>query len=139
IYLNETLAKEKKLEIRKNLKGDIFIKGNKFEFSQVITNLVVNAIKYTDDGYISVSCQKTQDGYCEIKVKDTGIGIDSKYHSAIFERFFRVPDFQNRKVGGTGIGLAISKEIIEKMGGSIKLESELGKGSEFKILIPSAV
>lgn len=139
IYINETLAKEKKLEIRKNLQGDIFIKGNKFEFSQVITNLVVNAIKYTDYGYISVSCHKTQDGYCEIKVKDTGIGIDPKYHSAIFERFFRVPDFQNRKVGGTGIGLAISKEIIEKMGGSIKLESELGKGSEFKILIPSAV
>jgi PAS domain S-box-containing protein len=136
IFINEGMAKDKGLEIKKDLQPGLLLDGNKFQFSQVITNLFVNAIKYTSTGSVTVSCVRLENNLCQIKVIDTGIGIDSKYHLSIFERFFRVPDLINRKVGGTGIGLSISQEIISKMGGILTVESELGKGSTFTVLLP---
>jgi PAS domain S-box-containing protein len=136
IFINESMAKDKNIEIKKELKQGLLIDGNKFDFSQVVTNLLVNAVKYTVQGSVVVSCSRADNNLCQVKFTDTGIGIDSKYHLSIFERFFRVPDMANRKVGGTGIGLAISQEIISKMGGVITVESTVGKGSVFTILVP---
>ena len=69
----------------------------------------------------------------EIYVRDFGRGIDPRYHKSIFERYFRVP---GTKVQGSGLGLAISKEFVEAHGGTIGVESEIGKGSRFSILLP---
>jgi PAS domain S-box-containing protein len=136
IYINESILKEKNLELKKEIKSGLLIDGNKFDFSQVVTNLLVNAIKYTEKGWVSVSCSRAENNLCQVKFSDSGIGIDSKYHLSIFERFFRVPDMANRKVGGTGIGLAISQEIVSKMGGVIIVDSSPGKGSIFTVLVP---
>jgi signal transduction histidine kinase len=136
VFVNEGMAKEKGISIIKDLKSGLRIDGNKFDFSQVITNLLVNGIKYTEQGSVTISCNKADNNLCQIKIIDTGIGIDIKYHLSIFERFFRVPDMANRKVGGTGIGLAISQDIVSNMGGVITVDSSPGKGSVFTILIP---
>ena len=79
-----------------------------------------------------ITIDVTPDGLCE--VRDFGRGIDPRYHKSIFERYFRVP---GTKVQGSGLGLAISKEFVEAHGGTISVESEIGKGSRFSILLPA--
>jgi two-component system sensor histidine kinase SenX3 len=73
-----------------------------------------------------------------IAVEDNGIGIPASSHDRIFERFFRVDPARSRKVGGTGLGLSISKHLVEAMGGRIELESRLGLGSTFTVVLPTA-
>ena len=79
-----------------------------------------------------ITIDVTPDGLCE--VRDFGRGIDPRYHKSIFERYFRVP---GTKVQGSGLGLAISKEFVEADGGTISVESEIGKGSRFSIMLPA--
>ena len=96
------------------------------------TNLVSNAIRYSYEySQIKIDILKTGD-QVKISVTDTGQGIDSQYKDKIFDRFFRVP---GTKKEGTGLGLAISKEFIEAQGGQITVESELGVGSIFSIIL----
>ena len=121
-----------------DLEESILIEGVKFEFSQIIGNLLNNAIKYTEKGKIKISLIKNETNIVIIKVSDTGLGIDPKYSISVFERFFRVPSSQNKKIGGTGLGLSIIQTLLEKMGGVILLDSKLGEGSTFTIRIPSA-
>ena len=127
----------------KNLKYTVFIdprlpvkiKGDKFRLNQVLSNLVNNAIKFTEKGEISIDIVlKNITKYnCEIffSVKDTGIGIPKDKQTKIFEMFTQVSESINRKYGGTGLGLAISYKIIQAMGGELKVKSEINKGSEF--------
>ena len=110
--------------------------GDDQRLTQVITNLLANAVKFTpDEGSISLSVSLIQekDGICELRfeVADTGIGISPKYHEKIFDSFEQAEKGTTRKYGGTGLGLVISKSIIELMGGRIWVESKLGKGSQF--------
>lgn len=97
---------------------------------QVITNLLNNALKFTTEGYIEVGYRelKTQ---VEFYVRDSGIGIPEKFHQKVFDRFTQVETSYSRRAGGNGLGLSISKNLIELMGGRIWLESEPGKGSTF--------
>ncbi|MCB1179433.1 MAG: PAS domain-containing protein [Leptospiraceae bacterium] len=136
--INQPMAKEKGLEIENSLEEGLLLEGPKNEFFHIITNLFTNAIKYTERGRVTVSCHRVENNICQIKVEDTGIGIDSKYHLSIFERFFRVPDNANRKVGGTGLGLAIAQESISKMGGVIMVDSLQGVGTTFTVMVPLA-
>jgi signal transduction histidine kinase len=107
---------------------------------QVLVNLLDNAIKYTPTGgkvIISAELQKSSSkvskaNQVEIKVADNGIGIESKYLSRIFERFYRVDKARSRDLGGTGLGLAIVKHIVQLHGGEIKVESAVNKGSVFR-------
>ena len=78
------------------------------------------------------------DGRVSITVSDTGVGIPSEELPRIFERFYRVDKARSRQVGGTGLGLSIVKHVIERMDGSIRVESQLGKGTTFTILLPAA-
>ncbi len=98
----------------------------------VVTNLISNAIRYSHEySTIFVAVQETEINI-EISVKDTGQGIEHKYQSKIFDRYFRVPGINKE---GTGLGLAISKEFVEAQGGNILVDSEYGKGSTFTLIL----
>ncbi len=99
---------------------------------QVFTNLIANAIHYTASGGKITVCQRLEGEYVVVDVVDTGIGIAPEHHQAIFEPFYRV---ETRHIG-TGLGLAISQEIVRLHDGRIRLESELGRGSTFSVLLP---
>ena len=101
----------------------------------ILMNLLYNALKFTDKGFIRFG-YKLKNEFIEFFVKDTGIGISPENHKIIFERFRQVEPDDPRKVSGTGLGLSISKAFIELMGGSIWVNSDLGKGSEFCFTIP---
>ena len=113
----------------------IYCDGNRI--TQVLTNLISNATKFTDFGFIKFGYSKTKDGkFIEFFVRDSGIGIDNNNIELIFERFKQADDRINRKYGGTGLGLTISRQLVELMGGQLWVESEPGKGSTFKFTIP---
>jgi two-component system phosphate regulon sensor histidine kinase PhoR len=125
------LANSKHLElifhpVRKNLK----LYGDKNRLKQVITNLLENAIKYTESGSIEVIVEE-EDRTGKIIIKDSGIGIAPEDKERIFERFYRVDKARSKDVGGTGLGLAIVKHIVEAHGSKIELQSEIGTGSTF--------
>ena len=108
---------------------------------RVLTNLISNAIKFTPENGKVLTAVKTilsssSDHTLEIQVEDTGIGIPSNQITAIFDRFYQVDDSTTRKKDGTGIGLALAKELVELMDGKIAVESEVGKGSTFTIHLP---
>jgi nitrogen-specific signal transduction histidine kinase len=116
-----------------------FVTGDPVHLTNVFYNLIENALKYGGDNLmLFISCHKSTHE-AKITFKDNGPGIASAYHEKIFERFFRVPSATNdiHNVKGTGLGLNYVKQIIEKHGGHIKLESEIGKGSSFIIYLPT--
>lgn len=108
---------------------------DKTKLNKVISNLLENSLKFTNEGSIEFGYQ-LKNNELEIYVKDTGIGIDSKKHELIFERFVQAEKELSKKTGGLGLGLSIVKENVELIGGKIRLESEKGKGSTFLITIP---
>lgn len=102
---------------------------------QLLINMVENAIKYTEEGTVTLEC-KESDNQLVIRVKDTGIGIETEQLTRIFERFYRVDKGRARKQGGTGLGLSIVKHIVELYNGTIQVNSKLGEGTEFEIKLP---
>jgi two-component system sensor histidine kinase/response regulator len=113
--------------------------GDRLELHRVLTNLVGNAIKFTDSGYISVSLTATPatsagaPGWAVIKVTDTGTGISVEDQAMLFERFRQ----GHHRRSGSGLGLYLSRRIIETHKGTVDLESELGKGSTFTVRLPA--
>ena len=105
---------------------------------QVLNNLIINAIKFTETGSITYGYDK-DDKYITFFVKDTGIGISDENISKVFERFYRVTSITQKKQEGTGLGLTISKAIVELLGGKIWVDSKLGVGSTFYFTIPIEV
>lgn len=103
--------------------------------TQILFNVVGNAIKFTQHGSVDVRLVTTRDGL-EINIEDTGIGIDSQRIDNLFSPFIQADDSITRNFGGTGLGLAITKHLVELMQGKIQVESELGKGSKFSIILP---
>jgi signal transduction histidine kinase/CheY-like chemotaxis protein len=117
-----------------------WIIGDEQRLAQVITNLLGNAVKFTpEEGTITLEAQRlegTSDSCAlEIRVTDTGIGIAKEQQTSLFQSFAQVDSSISRRFGGTGLGLAISKKIVELMHGTIRIESELGKGSSFIVTI----
>jgi signal transduction histidine kinase len=121
-----------------NLQANLpIIQGDSKQFSQVITQLITNAINYTTSGKIEVTTFAiTDDDYICLEVKDTGMGIDDEDQKYLFERFYRGKNTGQSNIPGTGLGLAIVKEIVNLHSGRIELESTLGKGSTFRIYFP---
>lgn len=133
------VAREKKIGLvveqdRKKNK----LEGNEVLMQRAIMNIVENAIKYSPKGSKVRIITKREKERIIISISDQGAGIDKKDQAHIFERFYRVDKSRSRKSGGSGLGLAIVKKIIEMHGGIITLESSKGKGSTFKINMPSA-
>ena len=109
------------------------------KLSQAVINLLSNALKYTPGGgIVEVRVQVRPTG-AEIRVSDTGVGIDSRDFPRVFERFYRADDSRSRSTGGAGIGLSISRAIVEAHGGTIRAASEPGRGSQFIISLPVTV
>lgn len=121
------------VDIQENIPNLI---GDNDGIEQVLLNIVSNAIKYTQEGgNIQLSAYNKENDII-IKVIDDGIGIPEKDQERIFERFYRVEKGRSREMGGTGLGLSIAHEIITAHNGSIKLESDFGKGTEITIILP---
>ncbi|ACD24915.1 alkaline phosphatase synthesis sensor protein PhoR [Clostridium botulinum B str. Eklund 17B (NRP)] len=132
IYNYESKALEKQITIESNLK-DIFINVDKNQFSQVLINILSNAIKYTNiGGRVELNMYEDIDNV-NISIKDTGCGIPKEDIKNIFERFYRVDRSRNKKTGGIGVGLTIAQSIINAHNGEIIVKSELNKGTEFII------
>lgn len=116
--------------------GDLIVKANQDELKQVLINLIGNAITYTpEDGQVTTRLT-TKDDEAVIEVIDNGIGIPDKEKDRIFERFYRVDKARSRNAGGTGLGLSIVKWLVDGMDGWIELDSEIKKGSTFRVYIP---
>lgn len=124
-----------KLEVQKPI--PLFL-CNSDRITQMLINLIENAVKYTEMGSVIVYCSAEQ-GFLKFIVKDSGIGIPKESQSRIFERFYRVDKGRSRKAGGTGLGLSIVKHIVFLYDGKIEVDSEEGKGSTFTILLPYRV
>jgi two-component system phosphate regulon sensor histidine kinase PhoR len=111
---------------------DALITGHALRLEQALVNLLTNAVKFNHEGgEARIEC-----GRVYISVSDTGSGMPSDDLPRIFERFYRVDRARSREVGGTGLGLSIVKHVVERMDGTIKVESRLGKGSTFTIYLP---
>ncbi len=118
---------------------DFLVAGYRFRLEQALTNLLDNAVKFNKpEGRVVIECQSAGDGQVRVSVSDTGIGIPSEDLKRIFERFYRVDKARSRTAGGTGLGLPIVKEVVERMGGTITVESQLGRGSKFTIFLQAA-
>lgn len=125
------------------IRGKQFL-GDPTRLRQIILNLCSNAVKFTEQGsiHIAITCHAHAEPEKEtisITVKDTGIGVAKDKIETIFKKFMQADSTINRKYGGTGLGLAITKTLSETMGGTIRLETELGKGSEFTVSLPLRV
>ncbi|KMY52562.1 hypothetical protein AC623_20540 [Bacillus sp. FJAT-27231] len=129
-------AKEKSLALNYSSKNKMpMLLSDGMRLEQVITNLVENAIRYTNQGYIQINSWSKKDNVY-ISIKDTGAGIPEKDLPLIFDRFYRVEKSRSREMGGTGLGLAIVREIVKMLGGNIEVNSKVGKGTEFILSLP---
>ncbi len=138
-------AHQKKILFRFHIPEDLSpnLRGDKNRLTQILLNILGNAIKFTSVGSVElfISSQKitSKKSLIEFKVVDTGIGIAQDKLNVIFERFSQAEDNTSRQFGGTGLGLNISKQLIEKQKGTINVESEPGKGTSFTFSIPFAI
>ncbi|SPF33344.1 putative Histidine kinase [Candidatus Sulfopaludibacter sp. SbA4] len=122
--------------------GSIEMHGDLLRFQQSLLNLVSNACKFTEDGDVTVELSREreeQSDWILVNVRDTGIGISPEQQGKLFQAFRQADASTTRKYGGTGLGLAISQRMCRLMGGDISVESELGKGSNFRMRIPAGV
>ena len=137
VTMTEIRLQDKPVELKVDIEEEIpnALYGDEVRFKQVLINLLGNAVKFTKVGHIKLKMryEKTDSKHCRIKTKiiDTGIGIKPEDMQNIFSSFTQVDTKKNRAVEGTGLGLAISRSLIEKMGGSIQVESVYGKGTTF--------
>lgn len=134
----ESLAERKDIVLKiKNTSDEIELYFDKEKMEKVFTNLLANAFKFTPGGSkITISVSETDNNSVEIKIKDAGIGIPQEELPKLFDRFYQVDSSHTRERGGTGLGLALAKELVELHLGSIKVESEEKKWTEVTVTLP---
>ncbi len=119
---------------------DVIVLGDSMRLRQILMNVVTNAVKFTDSGFVELKCNCSEESGSLIKARfevlDTGIGIPENKFTDIFEQFRQADSLIYKKYGGTGLGLTISKHLVELQNGTISLQSEPGRGSQFVIEIP---
>ena len=116
----------------------MFIYGDPGRINQVITNIMSNAMKYSNEGTaINIRLKEKADTY-RLEIEDNGIGMPKEALERIFDRFYRVDKARSRAMGGNGLGLAIAKEIMDAHMGSIEVSSELGKGTTMTLIFPKS-
>lgn len=132
-------AREKGLRLR--VRWDVAppgIRGDRTEFGRVLLNLVSNAVKFTERGFVKVEVSRASDGRLQIGVRDTGPGIPAEHISSVFSEFFQVQNDERDRAKGSGLGLAISRRIMQALKGSLQVESQVGVGSLFTASLPPA-
>ena len=130
------LASKKQITITKNMTEDFEVFADYQKIQQILYNLVSNAIKFTpEEGQVDITAACGTDNF-KLVVHDTGIGIDEKYHGKIFAKFVQLDSAYTKKESSTGLGLTITKELVELHGGKISLISEVNNGSTFIVEIP---
>jgi PAS domain S-box-containing protein len=135
----QPLLKGKEVEVETELDASVpSLFTDKHKLRQVLVNLLSNAIKFTPSGSVRLVA-RSGDGRLELLVVDTGMGIAQEDKEIIFDEFRQIDGTSTREVGGTGLGLAITKKLVELLGGTIKVESEVGKGSTFIVEVPVTV
>lgn len=118
--------------------ADLSVRADADRLQQVFFNLVENAIKYgRQDGHVEVGARRVNGKWIEAWVRDDGPGVPPEALNRIYERFYRVDKARSRDQGGTGLGLAIVKHIVQSHGGEVRTESELGKGTVFRVMLPA--
>src|SRR5439155_26322271 len=134
-------AREKHLELLADVPAETprIVRGDPTRVRQVLTNLVGNAIKFTEAGEVVVSVASAAEGggraRVRFNVRDTGIGIAPEQLGTIFDEFTQADASMTRRYGGTGLGLAISRKLVALMGGQLSVTSEVGRGSEFSFTL----
>jgi two-component system phosphate regulon sensor histidine kinase PhoR len=137
IAQHQAAADAKSIAIELAADADLTARVHSALLEQAVSNLISNAINYSPPRtQVRVSAGRLASGEIEIAVKDEGPGIAKEHQERIFERFYRIDRGRSREVGGTGLGLAIVKHIVREHRGTVSLESEVGKGSTFRIVIP---
>jgi len=135
----EALAAEKKLDLNVKVPPELGVaRGDEQRIAQVLLNLLGNAIKFTDEGEVRVEVTDSDETFL-VSVTDTGPGISEADQKIIFDEFQQADDSNTREKGGSGLGLSISKKIVEMHGGRIWVESSVGKGSTFRFTLPVRV
>jgi signal transduction histidine kinase len=132
----EILCEDKSIRCKLRVMDDLFVWGDRVSLRELFFNLIDNAVRYTPQGgEILVSLSK-EDGDACVAVKDNGTGIPEEHLKHIFKRFYRVDKYRSRSESGSGLGLSICQRIAEIHGGTIKVESQVGKGSTFTVFLP---
>lgn len=134
----ESEARLRDVRIDWGKKDPAEVRGDRTRLEQALINLLDNAVKFNRPGGEVRLESSVADGRVRIVVADNGIGIPSEDQARIFERFYRVDKARSREMGGTGLGLSIVKHVVERMGGTVTVESQLGKGSMFTLFLPLA-
>jgi len=129
------MAQERALELTADVPADLVAWADADRTAQVLTNLVSNGLKFTREGGVRITAREAE-GFVEIRVADTGVGIPAEVQPIIFDRFIQVHDPATRNAGGVGLGLAIAKMLVERQGGEISVESTPGRGSTFRFTLP---
>lgn len=132
------LAERKGLDLKVDVHPDLpdFLIGDQERVEQCLSNLVVNAIKFTRSGYVHICVRKENEAHWLLQVQDTGIGISEETLAYIFEPFRRADETTRREFGGVGLGLSIVNQLTTAMNGTVHVESKVGSGSTFTIILP---
>jgi heavy metal sensor kinase len=132
------LANQKGLRLDIEDSSPVTVNGNYEMLQRMLLNLLDNAVKYTAEGGRICVTLGLHDAQARISVSDTGLGIPAEDQSRIFDRFYRVDKARSRALGGAGLGLSIARTVVEGHGGTISVESDLGRGSTFQIKLPES-
>jgi signal transduction histidine kinase len=133
------MAVDKKLRLEVQAEPGLRVRADRRRLEQILLNLLSNAVKFTPaEGVITVR-SKAQDAYVEVAVRDSGPGIDPAHRDLIFEEFIQLDSGFARAQGGSGLGLALCRRLVELMDGAILVESRLGEGSVFRVRLPAAI
>jgi two-component system phosphate regulon sensor histidine kinase PhoR len=137
-FFEKQLA-QKRLTLGNEVSPQLRVQADRDRLTQILVNLVDNAVKYTpEQGKITLGARRAANGFVQVWVEDTGIGIPSTDLPRLTERFYRVDRARSRELGGTGLGLAIVKHLVQAHSGELWLESELGKGTTVNFSLPEA-
>lgn len=135
LFQGPALAKGLGLTLRCDLPAGATHLGDPMRLRQVLNHLVGNAVKFTDEGRVQVTCDSGDLGLL-IRVDDEGIGMSEAQQATLFQPFVQADVSTTRRFGGTGLGLALSKRLVDAMGGVLSVRSEEGRGSSFEVLLP---
>jgi two-component system, autoinducer 2 sensor kinase/phosphatase LuxQ len=135
----EGVAHDKALSLVILCDRHISMRSDKNKIRQIINNLLSNAIKYTEEGVVKLEVREPQNRSIEIEVSDTGLGMKEEDLSKLFGNYQRIGEVKSKEIQGTGLGLALVKELITMLNGEISVQSEYGKGSVFTVYLPYSI